>query len=338
MKKAIWGWKRMTALALGAGLLLSGCSGSGTGTATDSGEPMIKVNDTTITREAYNKQFQLYANLMALQSGLPESIAQVLIQDAVIDEDMKKNEVEVKKEDVDALYDQMLTNMGGKEAYEALLKQINVTDEAYRTMIQREAARRAHLAWYSEKYAPTEEEMNAYFESNKDNLTMIDVDHILVATEEEAKAVKARLDAGEDFASVAKEVSTDPVSAAKGGALGEVSPSTFVKEFSEAAMALKEGEISNPVKTQFGYHIIRLNALKDTKDELQDTIKERLANQKYQTYLAELQSNAKVERLDQPSSADENSVEIEESSAQDASNAPSESSAPAESGASSASN
>ena len=331
MKKRSFGWKRITAFALGAGLLLSGCSGSGT--TAGSGEPMIKVNDTTITRDAYNKQFQLYASVMALQSGLPESIAQVLIQDAVIDEDMKKNDVEVKKEDIDSLYDQMVTNMGGKEAYEALLKQINVTDEAYRTMIQREAARRAHLAWYSEKYAPTEEEMNAYFESNKDNLTMIDVDHILVATEEEAKAAKERLDGGEDFAEVAKDVSTDPASAAKGGALGEVSPSTFVKEFSEAAMALKEGEISDPVKTQFGYHIIRLNALKNTKDALQDTIKERLASQKYQTYLSELQANAKVERLDQK--ADDNSVDIEESSAQDASNAPGESSASEESAASS---
>ncbi|OFI06575.1 foldase protein PrsA 1 precursor [Clostridium acetireducens DSM 10703] len=83
--------------------------------------------------------------------------------------------------------------------------------------------------------------------------------HILVKTEDEAKKVKERLNKGEDFAKVAKEVSQDPGSKDKGGDLGfvEVANSGFDAKFMAGAMALKEGEISAPVQTSFGFHIIK---------------------------------------------------------------------------------
>ena len=80
--------------------------------------------------------------------------------------------------------------------------------------------------------------------------------HILVKTESEAKAVLERIRKGEKFTSIATQVSTCP-SGKKGGDLGKFSRGKMVKEFENAAFALKKGEISSIVKTKFGYHIIK---------------------------------------------------------------------------------
>jgi len=96
-------------------------------------------------------------------------------------------------------------------------------------------------------------------------VTEVRASHILVVTEKEAKQVKARLDRGEDFAEVAKEVSKCP-SAARGGDLGFFGRGAMVPEFEKAAFALEVGEVSGPVKTQFGWHIIMVT---DKKSEEQ---------------------------------------------------------------------
>lgn len=82
------------------------------------------------------------------------------------------------------------------------------------------------------------------------------VSHILVATEDEAKTIKAELDAGADFATLAQEKSTDPGSGAAGGELGCQSPDSWVPEFSAAMLAAEVGEVTEPVESQFGFHLI----------------------------------------------------------------------------------
>ncbi len=80
--------------------------------------------------------------------------------------------------------------------------------------------------------------------------------HILVKTETEAKNIKVRLEKGEKFGAIAKNVSLCP-SAKNGGNLGSFTRGKMVKEFEKAAFALEKGQVSGPVKTQFGYHIIK---------------------------------------------------------------------------------
>lgn len=86
---------------------------------------------------------------------------------------------------------------------------------------------------------------------------MVKASHILVKTEDEAIALKKEIENGKDFAQAAMEVSLCP-SGQNGGDLGYFSRGQMVKEFEEAAFSMKKGEVSNPVKTQFGYHLIHL--------------------------------------------------------------------------------
>jgi peptidyl-prolyl cis-trans isomerase C len=127
--------------------------------------------------------------------------------------------------------------------------------------------------------------------------------HILVATEDEAKEIEAELKKGANFATLAKQKSKDP-GAADGGDLGYFTKDQMVPEFSEAAFKLDKGQISDPVKTQFGWHIIQVVDKRTKPTPTLDEVKGQIQNfveHKAQAELVEnLRKSATIERLDQP--------------------------------------
>jgi parvulin-like peptidyl-prolyl isomerase len=124
------------------------------------------------------------------------------------------------------------------------------------------------------------------------------VSHILVKTEEEAKSIKAKLDKGGDFSALAKEFSLDG-NKDNGGSLGYFSSGQMVPAFEEATASLKIGTISNPVKTDFGYHIIKLEDKRKVQPESFEKMRSKLydmmAAQFIQDYISKLQTQNKVE-------------------------------------------
>ncbi|MEY8763192.1 MULTISPECIES: peptidylprolyl isomerase [Clostridium] len=148
----------------------------------------------------------------------------------------------------------------------------------------------------------TDKQIEDYYKANQDKFTeqtdKMHLAHILVKTKDEAEKVKARLDKGEDFAKVAKEVSEDTNTKSKGGDLGTISydDSQYDAQFMAGAKALKKGAISGPVKSSFGYHIIKcidkqeypvkpLSKVKDQiKKQLEDNQKTKLVSQKVQEW------------------------------------------------------
>ena len=145
-----------------------------------------------------------------------------------------------------------------------------------------------------------------FFEENKELLDTperIRVSHILVETEEEAKEILAELERGTDFAELARAKSIDTASGVQGGEVGFIDQhSPIVEEFKEAAFALDVGEVSQPVKSQFGWHIIRVEeraeAVEATLENSRERILEYLTEQKAKpigVVLNELRSAAKVE-------------------------------------------
>jgi peptidyl-prolyl cis-trans isomerase C len=126
--------------------------------------------------------------------------------------------------------------------------------------------------------------------------------HILVPTEDEAKAVLAEVKKGTDFAELARQKSKDPGAAAEGGDLGYFGKEQMVPEFAEVAFKLDKGQVSDPVKTQFGWHIIKVED-KRTKpvpefDKVKDQIETYVTRKAQADYIHKLQETAKIERLD----------------------------------------
>lgn len=124
--------------------------------------------------------------------------------------------------------------------------------------------------------------------------------HILVEKEDEAKAMIAQLKRGGKFEDIAKKSSKDPGSGANGGDLGWASAGNYVKEFSEAMVKLKKGQLTDaPVKSQFGFHVIRLDDERETQlpkfEEVKPQILQQLQQQKLARYQQELRGKAKVE-------------------------------------------
>lgn len=118
----------------------------------------------------------------------------------------------------------------------------------------------------------TDEELKEYYENNKETLfspVTYTASHILVEDEKEADKIYEEIKDGKDFAKAAEEYSLDP-SAKNGGQLGSFPRGVMVKEFQEGLDSLKVGEISKPVKTEFGYHLIKL----DDKKEIESTFEE----------------------------------------------------------------
>lgn len=161
--------------------------------------------------------------------------------------------------------------------------------EAINAMMQEEVSDEALQEAYDEAFAEAEpvQEYNA--------------SHILVETEEEAQAVLERLEAGEDFAEVAKEVSTDPGSGAQGGSLGWFADGMMVEPFQAAVAELEKGETTvTPVETQFGFHVIRLDDTRTQEPPSLDEVREDLASQIQQanieSRLTELEGEAEISR------------------------------------------
>ena len=128
--------------------------------------------------------------------------------------------------------------------------------------------------------------------------------HILVETEAEANTVLADIKKGGDFAAIAKEKSKDPGAKAEGGDLGYFTADQMVPEFSTAAFKLEKGQLSEPIKTQFGWHIIKLEDKRakpvPTFEQVKDQIQNYVVQKAQAELIAKLRAESKVERLDKP--------------------------------------
>jgi peptidyl-prolyl cis-trans isomerase C len=164
----------------------------------------------------------------------------------------------------------------------------------------------ALLQQHSKEAATDEEMRKVYDEAVKQRSAEEEVRarHILVETEDEAKAIVEQLKGGADFATLAKEKSKDPGSAAKGGDLDFMAKSELVPEFAEVAFKMFPGQTSNPVKTQFGWHIIKLEEKRNRQtapfEQLKDQIQAFVMRKAQTELVVELRKSAKVERLDKP--------------------------------------
>jgi peptidyl-prolyl cis-trans isomerase C len=155
------------------------------------------------------------------------------------------------------------------------------------------------------KTATTDEAMKKVYDDAAKQITgeqEVHARHILVETEDEAKAVEEELKKGADFAELAKKKSKDP-GASDGGDLGFFTKDQMVPEFSAVAFALEPGKISDPVKSQFGWHVIKVEEKRARKapdfEQVKAQIETYVTRKAQADYVAKLRETAKIERMDQ---------------------------------------
>ncbi|KXO15551.1 peptidylprolyl isomerase [Peptoniphilus sp. GNH] len=283
---------------------------------------VAKVNDKNITLEQYVEEYAAQKNMIILGSkaqgqdpeeffkqpdpktGVPmgmklrEIVLKNLEQAEIIRQELEKEGYTVNPQDVQNQIDKYIESYGSKEAFENELKKQGYTEEFLRNYASNQIMFNEFYNRFSKNFKADDAEIKAAYEKNKDKYMTYNADHILVNDENLAKDIKKQLSEGADFAELAKKHSKDKSNAEKGGNLGDFTKGTMVKEFEAALDKLKEGEISDPVKTSFGYHIIKLNK-KGVKDlsEVKDQIKQSLEQEKFDKWANDLEKNAKIEEF-----------------------------------------
>jgi peptidyl-prolyl cis-trans isomerase C len=261
-------WKRPLAAALGL------CAALAAGVAFADSKVLATVDGDPITQDDLN------VALEDIGSGLPQGLEGPARDKYVLDYliDMK---LVAKKAAADKLAD--------------------TPDFAHRAAYAREKLLMEALLGDVAKTADTDEaEHKVYDEAAKAQPPQPEIHarHILLPTEDEAKAALARIKAGEDFAKVATELSKDPGS--EGGDLGWFTKDKMVPEFAEAAFKLEPGQVSDPVKSQFGWHIIKVEEKRMKTfppfDQVKDQAARYVAQKAQSELIGELRKGAKIER------------------------------------------
>lgn len=257
-------------------------------------EVVASVNGEKISKD------ELYDSMLK-QSG--QQTLESLISKKVVELEAKKQKIAVSETDIQNELNKYYEKYGGEEAFNQALAQNGLTLNDVKKDLELTVKVNKLL---KSRISISEKEMKTYFEDNKATFAQemqVKASHILVETEEKANEIENKLGKGEDFAKLAKENSIDPGSKDNGGDLGFFSRGQMVKEFEETAFALKVGEISAPVNTQYGFHIIKVTELKDAKEadyeKNKDKISDILFDQKLQTeysaWLQEMYPKYKIE-------------------------------------------
>ncbi|MDR0139490.1 peptidylprolyl isomerase [Metabacillus idriensis] len=248
-------------------------------------EAVASVNGEKISKD------ELYS-LLIDQGGT--QLVDYLITEKIIEQESDKQDIKISNDAVEEEYQAVIASYGGEEAFIQQLETSGGTAQDVKKDLETNLKIEKLL---EPEIKISEDEMKTYFDENKESFAepeQVKASHILVEDAAKAKEVKEKLDGGADFTELAKEYSTDKSNSEKGGDLGYFAKGEMVAEFEEVAFAMKEGEISDPVKTEFGYHIIKFADKKAAADAVfedkKEEIKETLFDQKMQTaYTAWLQ-------------------------------------------------
>ncbi|RKL62529.1 peptidylprolyl isomerase [Thermoanaerobacteraceae bacterium SP2] len=264
-----------------------------------------QVNQVKSALEANGQDFSTDEGKKNLQE-IKKKVLDSMIKDVLSLQQAKKENVTLKPNQMQEAVSQLETYHGGKDALDNYLKQQGMDWKSFEKLLQDQLIINNLKEKLTANVKVSDEDVKKYFDSNKDMFKLpspeIRASHILVPTEDEANKVLAEIKAGEDFAELAKKYSTDPGSKDKGGDLGYFGKGKMVPEFEKAAFALKQGEVSQPVKTQFGYHIIKVTGERTSLsfDDVKDYIKSNLLTSKkdeeFNKFLDQWQKQSKIEK------------------------------------------
>ena len=297
----------MGVLVIGA-LFLTGCQNDSKVIAVVNGEDIFK-------KELYAKITQLgETNGQVVDESTKEQLYERLISQKILDQDYAKHNIVVTEEEANAEIDKEAASFGSRDAYLNLSAEKGYPEEE---VIKSYIDQISYMKWYKivvvESVPIDENAVKAAFDADPGKYKEVEPSHILisstdVSTDEAAKAkaesIIARLDAGEDFVDLSDEFNEDVSVKSLGGNLGEYvsrAKSPFVEPFTNAAVVLNKGEYTKiPVKTDYGYHIIKANDVKDSYADLRSSVEDDIysaqRDEQYTAYMTNLLESAQIDR------------------------------------------
>ena len=296
-------------------IALAGCGGGDDEVPTDAvavvdGQQIAKTDYNALIAQAkksYTNQKRDFPKAGSQEfRTLKNQAVQFLVQREQFEQEAENLDVDVTEKQVDARLAQIQKQYfgGDKKKYQKQLKEQGLTDTQVRNDIRAQIVSERIFAKVTKDVKVTDKQIEDYYNKNKAQYSQPesrDVRHILVKTKAQADKLYAQLKAGAAFAALAKQFSEDTGSKANGGKL-TISKGQTVAPFDKEAFALKKNEISKPVKTEFGYHIIqplsdskaaKVTPLKDVKESISQQLAQTKKNEAMTKWVDELKKDYK---------------------------------------------
>lgn len=322
--------KKITALLVGimmvTSLVLTGCNGGEKALTKE--DSVAIVNDGMVSKADFDAYInfqkkgaeasgQVTADMWGEDSGrgksledeLKEGTLDFMITQEIVLQNAKKEGIVADEKTIEEEFDKIKKGFETEEKYNEYLTTMGIDSNYIKKLI----SDRTLISGYLDKViVVSEEEIKAYYNENKETIDAIRASHILIAPEKDAEGkisdaadakaktkaeeILKKVKAGENFEALAQENSTCS-SASQGGDLGYFGKAQMVEEFTKAAFALEVGQVSELVKTEFGYHIIKLTDKKLDLESNKAEIEDALKGEKFNAKVEELKKSAKIEKL-----------------------------------------
>lgn len=306
--------KRILLVVIAVVLALGGCRSLGPGR-----NALAVVNGDTITREDLEIRRKVYElffrqsmdNPGSRQQLLDQMITEKLLLQQAAALQIRVTEAEVATE-LERFFGALARQYGSREEVLGQIQARDLTNDTLAAFIQAYLTSQATIERKRAEAQISPEEVQAYYEQNLDRLYTFPSDairaaHVLVPADQEdlAKEVSEKAKAGGDFAKLARLYSVDQESARSGGDLGYFTRGVMVQEFSEAAFALEVGEVSDPVRSQYGWHVIQLLdrqgsgvvPFERARENAYNRLLPQRQDQHYEAWLRGLQQTSRIERV-----------------------------------------
>ncbi|MFZ5354780.1 MAG: peptidylprolyl isomerase [Bacillota bacterium] len=259
-----------------------------------------------VIKEQYELQFGKEIWEKEIQGRKYIDVFKEKVLDAMVDikiQQKKANELGIAatEEEVEAELAKAREYFDTEEKFNEFLSTRKMTLDYFKNSIRTDLTINKLKDKLTENITVTEEDAAIYYSNNVGQFETVRASHILVDTEEEAKNIQTQIKEGKDFAELAKQYSKDTGTKERGGDLDFFKRGDMVEEFEKAAFALSPGEVSEIVKTQYGYHIIKLTekkreALEDVMEELKNSLIGQKKDKEYENLLEEMRTAANIKK------------------------------------------
>lgn len=297
-------------------VFLAGCGMVRVNPEVDNNTVVAKVSGEEIKKEEFKKVFEIFKNQYEKQFGTEVweqelegrkfiEVAREKLLDMLVDERLQLKKatelgITVTDEEVNSEIENTKKYFDTEEKFNEYLKVQGMDLEYFKQSMRKELIISKLTEKLTANIAVTDEEVKVYYDTHQSEFMKVKASHVLLDTKEEAEKILARAKAGEDFAELAKQNSKDPSAKENSGNLDYFGHGDMVEPFEKAAFALKPGEISDVVQTDFGFHVIKvedskLDTFEDVKEQLKATMLSDKKNAEYEKLLADMRKNANIE-------------------------------------------